>query len=71
MVLLELTVWYITGPLLFTGLFFWDQKQADVRVQQRATLRKAQIQFGDRWALFCSLTALHSALLNGAIDTEC
>lgn len=36
----------------FAGLFVWDQKQAEVRVQQRATLRKAQIKFGDRCDMF-------------------
>jgi hypothetical protein len=32
----------------FLGLGIWDQSRARVRVEQRASLRKAQIAFGDR-----------------------
>lgn len=40
----------IIGFATFSGLFFWDQGQAEVRVEQRRELRQRQIQFGDRCA---------------------
>lgn len=36
------------GLAVFAALFVYDQKQAEQRVEQRARLRKAQIEFGDR-----------------------
>jgi hypothetical protein len=36
------------GLTVFLALFVCDRKQAEVRVEQRANLRKAQIEFGDR-----------------------
>lgn len=36
------------GLATFLGLFLWDRKQADVRLEQRTELRQAQIKFGDR-----------------------
>eukprot|EP00892_Ulva_mutabilis_P007933 jgi/Ulvmu1/5511/UM023_0047.1 len=36
------------GLATFLGLFVWDRKQAEVRLEQRTQLRQAQIKFGDR-----------------------
>lgn len=39
------------GLATFLGLFLWDRKQAEVRLEQRTNLRQAQIKFGDRYAI--------------------
>lgn len=56
------------GLAAFVGLFLWDRKQADVRLEQRTTLRQAQIKFGDRCP--SSLPRYSSATLSGRSSTR-
>lgn len=42
----------LIGLATFTGLYFWDEKQADARIERRQQVRERQIAIGDREVYF-------------------